>query len=205
MGRPSTRRLDRSRIGRGALQIIDRRGDFGVKDVADLLGVQASSLYHHVSGRTEIIELVRDEIVAEIDTAGLDNQSWTEGLAAWARSYRASFARHPAAIKLLATQTVTSLRTIAMYEQVVEMFEREGFSLPSIVPIMTAVESFVLGSALDLVAPATMINDTDTELAPRLAEALGPARPGVERADEAFELGLRALIAGLAAESGSSA
>jgi hypothetical protein len=63
--------------------------------------------------------------------------------------------------------------------------------------VITAVESFVLGSALDLVAPPVMVTGIDADATPRLAEAAGATAVGRARADQAFHLGLDALIVGL--------
>ena len=63
--------------------------------------------------------------------------------------------------------------------------------------MITATESFVLGSALDLAAPPVMVSGIDADAAPRLAEAAAAAPSGRARADQAFYLGLDALITGL--------
>jgi len=63
--------------------------------------------------------------------------------------------------------------------------------------VITAVESFVLGSALDLAAPPVMVTGIDPDVTPRLAQAAAAAPSGRARADQAFGLGLDALITGL--------
>ena len=63
--------------------------------------------------------------------------------------------------------------------------------------MITAVESFVLGSALDLAAPPVMVTGIDAGATPRLAQAAAAAPTGRARADQAFGLGLDALITGL--------
>ena len=76
---------------------------------------------------------------------------------------------------------------------------RDGWPKTHILPAVTAVESFVLGSAIDLVAPPQMI----------AAEQLVGDSPifleivqsgyieGAARAERAFRVGLAALISGL--------
>ena len=63
--------------------------------------------------------------------------------------------------------------------------------------MITAVESFVLGSALDLAAPPVMVTGIDAGTTPRLAQAASATPSGRPRADQAFQLGLDALITGL--------
>jgi len=63
--------------------------------------------------------------------------------------------------------------------------------------VITAVENFVLGSALDLAAPPVMVTGIDADATPRLAEAAAATPSGRARADQGFHLGLDALITGL--------
>jgi AcrR family transcriptional regulator len=61
-GRPAT--IDRDVIAAAALTQIER---LSIARVAGALGVGASSLYHHVSGREELILLAADAAASELD------------------------------------------------------------------------------------------------------------------------------------------
>jgi hypothetical protein len=63
-------------------------------------------------------------------------------------------------------------------------------------PLINAMESFILGSALDLVAPPVMISDLTRETAPHLSAVLDHTPTYHRRAELAFDVGLRALITG---------
>lgn len=196
MGRPRRPILSREGIFAAALTLVDEDGSeaLTVTRLAKRLGVQAASLYNHVSGREEIVEGVRDLVVAEMDVDALDGEPWQEALAVWARSYLAAFARHPNTAKLLSTTTIRSPATLAMYERAVALLERAGWPSDQVVTVFTAIESFAIGSALDLAAPSVMIDPSSQGL-PLLSVALKDAPPA--RAMAAFELGLAALIRGL--------
>ncbi|MEU4324704.1 TetR/AcrR family transcriptional regulator C-terminal domain-containing protein [Nonomuraea dietziae] len=196
MGRPRRPILSREGIFAAALALVDEDGSeaLTVTRLARRLGVQAASLYNHVSGREEIVEGVRDLVVAEMDVDALDGEPWQEALAVWARSYLAAFARHPNTAKLLSTTTIRSPATLAMYERAVALLERAGWPSDQVVTVFTAIESFAIGSALDLAAPGVMIDPSSQEL-PLLSGALKDAPPA--RAMAAFELGLAALVHGL--------
>jgi len=58
------------------------------------------------------------------------------------------------------------------------------------------LDAYALGSALDLVAPDEVWR-VEREDLPALRAAIGAAPTGRLRADEAFDLGLGALLAGL--------
>ena len=192
MGRPRTPLLDRERIATTALEIVDERGDFSVPQVAKRLGAQTGSVYHHVDGRDGIVELLRERVAAAIDPATLDLRPWDTALEAWSRSYRAAFAAHPRAIPLLMTSPVRAPRVLEQYERAVALLLDAGFDPADVMPLLTALENLVLGSALDLAAPETMWELTPSAPTPRLAQALSAVSEG--RADRAFEVGLTGVM-----------
>ncbi|WP_413803751.1 TetR/AcrR family transcriptional regulator [Streptomyces iranensis] len=192
MGRPRIPLLDRERITTTALQLVDEQGDFSVPQIAKRLGAQTGSVYHHVDGRDGIVELLRERIASAIDQKTLDATPWDQALPAWARSYRAAFAAHPKAIPLLMMSPVRAPRVLAQYELAVMLLLDAGFAPPSVMPLLMALENLVLGSALDLAAPETMWELTEETSPPHLAEVL--AAVGAGRANQAFEVGLEALM-----------
>ncbi|MFF0742953.1 TetR/AcrR family transcriptional regulator C-terminal domain-containing protein [Streptomyces sp. NPDC004111] len=193
MGRPKKALLDRTRIGRTALELVDETGDFTVPEVARRLGVQTASVYHHVEGRAGVIELLREQVVAGLDAGTLATGPWDVALEVWARSYRAAFAAHPRAIAMLMTSPVRAVRVIEHYERVVSLLGEAGFAPAAVMPIVTGLDNIVLGSALDMSAPEVMWIVGEESRAPRLAEA--QAATGPDRADLAFDLTLAGFLA----------
>jgi len=197
MGRPHTPLLDRDRIAAAALKLTDRRGDFTILDLSRALKVTPAALYHHVDGRDGIIALMRERLARTVDASGFGQLPWDQALRQWAVSYRDTFAAHPGAIGLLTAEPVADPAVHVLYEQAATALEDAGFPRHTVLAVITAVESFVLGSALDLAAPPVMVTGIDAGAAPRLAEAAAVAPSGRARADQAFDLGLDALITGL--------
>ncbi|MEY9845356.1 TetR/AcrR family transcriptional regulator [Streptacidiphilus sp. MAP5-3] len=197
MGRPSKALLDRERIGATALALVDAHGDFSVPQIAKRLGVQTASVYHHVEGRAGIIELLRVRLAAGMDASALDLRPWDRALEAWARSYRAAFAAHPRAIPMLAAARVAAPEALAQYDRCAAALLEAGFPEGTVMPLITALDNIVLGSALDLTAPETMWETAPDGSTPSLARALAAAggAEGGHRADAAFELALTAFLA----------
>jgi AcrR family transcriptional regulator len=196
VGRPRTPLLDRRRIGAAALRLADEKGALSIPALAKALGVAPSALYHHVAGRDDIISLMREELAV---TTGDDqdwSQPWDKALEGWARSYLAAFAAHPGAVPLLATAPLAEPFMHAMYEKVAELLLDAGFAAKEVMSLITALESFVLGSALDLVAPPVMVSDVVRDTAPHLSAVLDQTPTDRSRATLAFDLGLRALLTG---------
>ncbi|TXS29444.1 TetR/AcrR family transcriptional regulator [Streptomyces sp. ms191] len=193
MGRPRTPLIDRARITTEALRLVDAQGEFSVPQIARALGVQTGSLYHHVDGRSGVVELMRERVADAIDGDTIDLEPWDTAMAAWARSYRSAFAAHPRAIPLLMTSPVRAPKVLAQYERAVGRLLDAGFGTADVMTVLVALENLVLGSALDLAAPETMWELPDDTTTPRLARAL--AATGPDRADAAFELALEAFLA----------
>src|SRR3954467_4803282 len=70
------RLLDVETILDAALACIDERGRLTMADLAARLGGSASSIYHHVSGRPEIVELLRERLVDHLEIPPLDRSDW---------------------------------------------------------------------------------------------------------------------------------
>lgn len=207
-GRPVTPVLSREAIAKAALALIDEAGaeGFSMAALAARLGVRPSSLYNHVTGRDDILAAVRELVSDAIDASMFDELPWDEALIRWAHGYRAAFAAHPPAISLLATLPITgALRTLRMYEQVVGGLRRGGWPEATVIPVMVAVESFILGSALDLVAPPDMFDagplaaEVPVFAATVRARDESAAAAGRPPADLSFEVGLAAMVEGLRA------
>lgn len=202
-GRPRKAVLDRARIGEAALVLVDQTGDFTLPALARRLGVQPASLYHHVDGRAGVIELLREQVSDAMDGATLaEDVPWDTALAGFFRSYRDVFAAHPRVVPLLTTATIRSERVIRSYDRMVELLGTAGVPLDQAMTILTALENFVIGSALDLAAPDVMWEVPDGVEAPALAAALAAQPAERKRAEEVFEQGLSRLLASLAAEFG---
>ncbi|MDF2990068.1 MAG: transcriptional regulator [Microbacterium sp.] len=202
MPRPPRPKLSRESIARAALALIDRDGSEGasIRRVAERLGVHPTSLYNHVPNLAALVEDVRALVSARIDSTPLREREWEEGLALWARSYRDAFRRHPQTIPLLMSHRSSVPRLMSQYEDFARAAERVGWTSDDVLPLLTAFESFIIGSVLDMSGPSVMFDPTgQEETVPRFAAAFAtlehhdPADPVATRA---FELGLALLIAG---------
>ncbi|SDM75790.1 transcriptional regulator, TetR family [Geodermatophilus siccatus] len=190
------RLLDVETILDAALACIDERGRLTMADLAARLGASASSIYHHVSGRPEIVELLRERLVARLELPRLDRSEWGSQVAAYMRSYREALAEHPNLIPLLSEQTMTAGSVLLGYDRVAAVLGAAGFPEDQVMLWVSVLDSYALGAALDLAAPDEVwrAGGGDT---PALEAALRAAPQGRARADAAFELGLEALLAGM--------
>lgn len=198
MARPTSPLLHRDQILTGALDLLDETGVFTLPALARRLGVSASSIYHHVpGGREDIVEGVRGLLTGQEEVPAQPGEDWRVFAGRWARSYRASMAAHPHVVPLLTAQTVTNPLTLAWYEQLAGVLRDAGFGPDELLHVVTVLDNFVLGSALDSAAPLDVWADPGDD-GSALGEAVRATRaqPG-DRSLRAFETGLRILLGGL--------
>lgn len=204
-GRPRTAVLSRERILESAFELADvRGGDFTLAALARQLGVRPSALHHYFSGKDELIAGMRGQLTTRVGDHGFDSLPWHIAVLPWARAYRLTFGAHPGIIAALATLPVDDEpESIVDYERIAAAMRRDGYPEHRVVPAIVAIESFIIGSALDSLAPDDNLRPVNTRaLAPHLTEAERAARAfagakGHSAATETFEFGLAALVAGL--------
>jgi AcrR family transcriptional regulator len=201
--RPRKPPLDAQRIAVAALELMDTEGAgaFTMVRLAARLGVRAPSLYNHVGGKGEIVEGVRDLVVAEMDWSAFATQPWDVALEAFARSYRAAFARHPTTVPLLTATPVEAPGALAMYDDVCAALVRAGWPHGRVITVVASVEYMVLGSVLDLTTTDELFGAAAAAEARTLAACLRASAHDREHAAQAaFDLGIAGLLLGLRME-----
>ena len=203
MGRPRQPILSVDKIATAALRLVDEGHDLRMGDVAAALGVRPSSLYNHVSGKADVVEAMRGlifhDVPRSVDT-GADASGWEGRLRSLLRRYRESFARHPRVIPLLTAQTVSAPSVMAMYDELATVLVGCGVPESRLLDVVTVLDSFVIGSALDVAAPDD-VWDSSAATTDHLRRAIDASPRGRERADQAFELGVELLVAGIASST----
>ncbi|HEX6356419.1 TetR/AcrR family transcriptional regulator [Actinophytocola sp.] len=179
-----------------ALVCVDTSGRLTMADLAARLGASASSIYHHLPSRAAIIEALRERLATAIELPALDESDWVGQISRWMRSYRQALAEHPNLIPLLTEHTMTAGSVLLGYDRVAALLRLAGVPVRDVVLWISALDCYVVGSAFDLAAPDQVWHIDDDDL-PALREAISTAPSGRRRADEAFDLGLNALLIGM--------
>lgn len=189
--------VTRERIGAAALRILDAGPDetaLTMRSLGDELGVRAPSLYAHVSGIDDVIDLVHERINASIDLSVLADPDPFEGLRRFAHLYRAAYGRHRTAATIIITRSVNAAHALAVYEAVAACLMRACVPPDRVMSCMAMIDTLTLGSAIEpftdaFVGPVSAYG----EHYPALASALRACdRRHVD--DLGFALGLDALI-----------
>lgn len=189
--------VTRDRIAEAALDILDDARDesaLTMRRLATVLGVQAPSLYAHVTGIDDILGLVHHRINSSIDLASADDPDPLDGLRRLARSYRQAYARHQVAAAAIVMRSINADHALAVYEAAAHCLSRAGVPSDRIMAALAMLDYVTLGSALEpfaagFVGPARSYRTHY----PVLAEALAQSRRR-RLDDEGFELGLEAFV-----------
>ena len=198
MPRPPAPLLSREQIAAAALGLIDGTGTFTLPGLARELGVSPSSIYHHFpGGREAIVEAIRGLLAGTGLPVRADAGDWRAFATAWARAYRASFARHPRVVPFLTAQTVRDPAVLAGYETLARVLRSAGCRDEDLLHAVTILDCFICGSALDAGAPLDVwAASPDADSALGTAIRAGLSQPA-ERSRRSFEIGLRIIVNGL--------
>jgi len=138
--------LDRDRIVRRALDIVDAEGTgaLSLRRLADDLGVTPMSLYWHVADKAELLELVGRKALAEIELPPRAGD-WKEDLRAIHRALLAAFLRHPNAGELMIGRARFGAGGLAAFERILEILLGAGFTPESAFDAYDSLYLFTLG------------------------------------------------------------
>ncbi|MDQ3690871.1 MAG: TetR/AcrR family transcriptional regulator C-terminal domain-containing protein [Chloroflexota bacterium] len=203
--------LSRERVLGAAIVLADTDGIelLTMRRLAQALGVEAMSLYHHVARKEDILNGIVDMVVEEIELPppGVD---WHDAIRRTAISAHQVLLRHPWAATRLLSSAVVSRPRLRYMNAILGSLRGAGFSPELTDHAYHALESHIMGFTLwvvgmnlgshdDLAALATaFLDDLPREDLPHLAEHveqhLKPQKPGDEGA---FAFGLDLILDGL--------
>ena len=215
-GRPATPILTQQGIVDAAFALLEEAGpeEFSMGRLARSLGVRTPALYNHVDNRQHLVNLMRRDMVRSIERNMLADLPWPEALFHFAVLFREALLRVPAAVELIvATPISEESESGVIYEEMGRILRRAGVAVPRILMVMVAIESLIVGAALDIVAPgahvATVPADDRGTVRSSHGEVmdLGEAYARQARTSvsyQSFEFGLRAIISAVEREVSQS-
>jgi len=118
-----------------------------MRRLARELGVEAASLYHHVSGKDEILDGLVDMVSAEIELPSRTD-GWRPGIRQRAHNTRAVLRRHPWAVALMASRTTPGPATLRLLDAGIGCLREGGFSVEAAAHAISAIDSYVHGFVL---------------------------------------------------------
>jgi AcrR family transcriptional regulator len=153
---PTRPGLSRDRVLREAVRLADAHGLAAVtmRRVAEELGVEAMSLYHHVSGKAALLdgmaEVVVREVVARVATVQEPEAPWPGQVRATILGAREVVLAHPWAATLVAGRTTVDESLLTYFDTLGGRMRRAGLSVDLVHHAMHALGSRALGFSQEL-------------------------------------------------------
>jgi AcrR family transcriptional regulator len=219
-GRKPTLSVDA--IVAAAIGLADEAGlaALSMRGLAERLGVGAMSLYTHVPGKAELVDLMVDTALAETTLPQQLPGGWRARLELLARENRALFHRHPWLLEVVTFRPPLGPGLIAKYDRELRALEGVGLTDVEMDSVLALVLGFVQTAARQALE-ATLVEQrtglTDEQWwraqAPLLEEVLEPgqfpvadrvgtaaaqAYQGVWDPEHTFEFGLARVLDGIA-------
>lgn len=147
--------LSRERVCRTAVEVADESGLGAVtmRRLAEVLGVEAMSLYYHVPNKDDVLDGMVDAIAAEINAAvaALDpGPDWRASVRRRILAARQVLLRHRWAPGLLAARNPTSMAVMRYHDGLVGLMHDGGLSYDLIHHGLHALGSRALGFVQEL-------------------------------------------------------
>lgn len=177
----SRKPLSRERILQTARTLADAHGLKAVtmRGVADRLGVEAMSLYHHIPSKDALMDGLVEAVITEVnDTTGKARSTdWQMALRHRCLSARDVMVRHPWAPGLVGTRATIPVSVIFYYESTLGLLIGGGFSYALAHKALHALGSMPLGFVQELFSPAATGGSFDPNASERAFEKLAPSLP----------------------------
>ena len=201
--------LSRDRIVDAAATVADSRGLTGVsmRNVGKELGVEAMSLYHHISGKDDLLDGLADWVFTGIELPSPD-QPWRPAMSERAASSRGRLSAHPWALGLIESRRNPGPALLRHHDTILGCLRRNGFSVELAAHAFSAIDAYVYGFVLtELNLPMESGEGADELVAemglpadayPHLAEMMTEQVMGKDYSyGDEFDFGLGLILDGL--------
>jgi AcrR family transcriptional regulator len=155
--------LTKQRVLGAAVVLADRDGvrSLSMRKLAQELGVEAMSLYHHVANKDAILDGIVDVVFSEIDLPS-GEADWKVAMRHRAISAREALRRHPWATGLMESRSIPGPATLRHHDAVLGILRTAGFSVELAAHANSLLDSYIYGFALQ---EANLPFDTPQETA----------------------------------------
>jgi AcrR family transcriptional regulator len=169
--------LTRERVLAAAVALADRGGieSLSMRKLAQELGVEAMSLYHHVANKDDILDGLVDVVFGEIDLP-TGEDGWKAAMRRRAISAREALRRHPWATGLMESRPTPGAANLRHHDAVLGVLRGAGFSVELAAHAYSLLDSYIYGFALE---EASLPFHTPEEAA-QVAQAIMAEFPAAE-------------------------
>ena len=182
-----------------------------MRNVAEGLGVQASALYGHVSGKQELIQLMLDRVALEIELPDPDPAHWQEQVKQFARTARRVLGSHRDLAGASLANIPTGPNMLGLIDRLLAVLAASGLPRQAVAYAADLLPQFVTASVYEESLfmqrlerePAyferieAYFRAAPPERFPALADLVTELTASDEGPDARFEFGLDVIVQGL--------
>lgn len=141
--------LTRERVLREALRIADEQGieALSMRRLGQVLGVEAMSLYKHVTDKEDLLDGIADLVMAEFESPVAD-PDWRAGIRRSAISAHGALRRHPWAGPVIESRLRPGPARLRYLDAVIGVLRAADFSLPMVANAFMTLDSHIYGFAM---------------------------------------------------------
>jgi AcrR family transcriptional regulator len=143
-GRPP--RINRAMIAEAAHEI--GLEGLTLRAVADRLGVSIAALYHHVSGKEDLLRLAAEEWTRTVPLPVNEGQHWAQWLCDWAHYNHDIFAAQPGLLEQYMGGAVGLDAVVHNLDRILDVLVREGFEVGDANAAYSLVSSCAIGAVV---------------------------------------------------------
>jgi AcrR family transcriptional regulator len=141
--------VTRERLVTTAVAIADADGiqHLSMRKLAQELGVEAMSLYHHVANKEALLDAMVDSVFAEIEVP-TRRVRWRNAMRRRAICARDAMLRHHWALGLMESRSQPGPHTLRHHDAVIGVLRRAGFTVAQAASAFSLLDSYVYGFVL---------------------------------------------------------
>jgi AcrR family transcriptional regulator len=198
------RPLNRRRVLEEAVRFVDREGleALTMRKLGAELGVEAMSLYNHVSNKSALLDGMVEVLLGELEIPP-ENHDWEERIREGYRAFRRLAHEHPNVFPLLVNRPPDTMDGAWLVEEVLKTLGEAGFHKETALHAFRSLSSYTFGYAMAEIRGFALEPDGSRAGVQRLSpeefpciSELGPQLESVDH-DAEFEFGLDLILSGL--------
>lgn len=141
--------LTKGRVLKTAIKFADKHGieSLSMRKLGQLLGVEAMSLYNHVSNKDDILDGIVDIVASEIEVPRIGGD-WKNAMRSRAVSAHEVLMRHPWATMLIVSRANVGPAMLRYVDSTIGCLVTAGFSYVNADHAWNAIDSYVYGFTL---------------------------------------------------------
>ncbi len=142
--------VTRERALETAVAIADASGIEAVtmRRLAQELGVEAMSLYHHVANKDAVLDGMVDIVFEQVQLPAPDGPDWRQAMRDRAVSMREVMLRHPWSLAIMESRTSPGPATLRHHDAIIGCLRGANFPIPMAAHATSVLDAYIFGFVL---------------------------------------------------------